>query len=82
MPSQRRAGARLMTTLVALASKDALVMGTDSLGTVVRRLVDPVDLLECFDTNNELKLKMDDEGNPLLDSFSTLMEEAQAVPYN
>lgn len=71
-----------MTTLVALASKDALVMGTDSLGTVTRRLVDPFDLLECFDSNDNFKLKLDDHGNPLLDSFSILIEQAQAVPYN
>ena len=71
-----------MTTLVALASKDALVMGTDSLGTVTKRLVDPLDLLDCFDADDDLKLKVDDEGKPLLDSFSTLMEQAQAVPYN
>ena len=71
-----------MTTLVALASKDALVMGTDSLGTVTKRLVDPFDLLDCFDTQDDFKLKSDDNGTPLLDSFSKLMEQAQAVPYN
>ena len=71
-----------MTTLVALASKDALVMGTDSLGTVTRRLVDPLDLFECFDPKDDFKLKVDDQGKPLLDSFSTLLEQAQAVPYN
>ena len=71
-----------MTTLVALASKDALVMGTDSLGTVTKRLVDPFDLLECFDPTDDYKLKVDNQGKPLLDSFSTLMEQAQAVPYN
>ena len=71
-----------MTTLAALASKDALVMGTDSLGTVTRRLVDPLDLLECFDPKDDFKLKVDDQGKPLLDSFSTLLEQAQAVPYN
>ena len=71
-----------MTTLVALSSKDALVMGTDSLGTVTRRLVDPLDLLECFETKDDFKLKVDDQGKPLLDSFLTLMEHAQAVPYN
>ena len=71
-----------MTTLVALASKDALVMGTDSLGTVTRRLLDPFDLLECFDSKDNFKLKVDDEGKPLLDNFSILMEQAQVVPYN
>lgn len=71
-----------MTTLVALASKDALVMGTDSLGTVTKRLVDPFDLLDYFDISNEFKLKVDDEGKPLLDSLLTLMDQAQVVPYN
>ena len=71
-----------MTTLVALSSKDALVMGTDSLSTVTRRLVDPFDLLECFDPKDHFKLKVDDQSKPLLDNFSILMEQAQAVPYN
>ena len=71
-----------MTTLVALASKDALVMGTDSLGTVTRGLVDPFDLFEFFDIDNGFKLKVDDQGKPILDSLLTLMEQAQSVPYN
>ena len=71
-----------MTTLVALASKDALVMGTDSLGTVTRRLLDPLDLLECFDPKDNFKLKFDDQGKPILDNFSILLEQAQLVPYN
>ena len=71
-----------MTTLVALSSKDALVMGTDSLGTVTRRMVDPFDLLECFDPDNDFKLRVDDQGEPLLDSFSSILEQAQVIPYN
>ena len=71
-----------MTTIVALASKDALVMGADSLGTVTKRLVDPLDLLDCFDLDDNGKLKLDEDGKPLLDSFSVLMEQTQPVPYN
>ena len=71
-----------MTTLVALASKDALVMGTDGLGTVTKRLVDPFDLLEYFDIGNDFKLKVDNEGKPILDNLLTLMDQAQVVPYN
>ena len=71
-----------MTTLVALASKDALVMGTDSLATVTRPLVDPLDLSEFFDADNEFSIKLDDQGKPLLDSLLTIMEQAQSVPYN
>ena len=57
-------------------------MGTDSLGTVTRRLLDPLDLLECFDPKDGFKLKIDDQGKPMLDNFSILLEQAQAVPYN
>ena len=71
-----------MTTLVALASKDALVMGTDSLATVTRPLVDPLDLSEYFDADNEFSIKLDDQGKPLLDSLLTIMEQAQSIPYN
>ena len=71
-----------MTTLVALASKDALVMGTDSLATVTRPLVDPLDLSEYFDADDEYRIRLDDQGRPILDSLLTLMEQAQAVPYN
>ncbi len=71
-----------MTTLVALASKDALVMGTDSLATVSRLLVDPLDLSEYFDANDEFRMRVDDQGKPLLGSLLTVMEQAQSVPYN
>ena len=69
-----------MTTLVALASKEALVMGTDSLGTVPRLLVDPRDLLRYFDSEDHLKLGED--GRPLLDNFGDVIEQAQTIPYN
>ncbi|MCY4151390.1 MAG: hypothetical protein OXE94_04035 [Aestuariivita sp.] len=71
-----------MTTLVALASKDALVMGTDSLSTATKWLVDPSDILSYFDDKNDFKLKVDDQGKPLLDNFSVLTGQAQAIPYN
>ena len=53
-----------MTTLIALASKHALVMGTDSLGTQIKQMIDPTDLLEYFDPENGFSLQTDDEGNP------------------
>lgn len=42
-----------MTTLVALNTRDALVMGCDSLGTVTKRLVNPFDLMNYFDPDND-----------------------------
>ena len=57
-------------------------MGTDSLATVTRRLVDPLDLSEYFDANNEFKIRVDDQGKPILDNLLSIMEQAQSVPYN
>ena len=71
-----------MTTLVTLASKDVLVMETDSLSTATKWLVDPSDVLNYFDDKNDFKLKVDDQGRPLLDNFSVLTGQAQAIPYN
>lgn len=71
-----------MTTLVALNTRDALVMGCDSLETMTRRLVDPFDLKEYFDIQKDFRLKVDSEGKPLLDEFSRIYNKSQIVPYN
>ena len=47
-----------MTTLVALATKDALVMGCDSLASETTRLIDPFKLLEYFDSDKNFELKL------------------------
>ena len=71
-----------MTTLIALASKHALVMGADSLGTLTKPMVDPLRLWEYFDPDNGFKLQLDEAGNPLLNSIGQLVEETEHVPYN
>jgi len=72
-----------MTTILALASKHALVMGTDSLGTETRQLVDPMTLIEkYFDPAKKFVLRRGNDGEPVLDSIFTLMDEAEQVPYN
>lgn len=72
-----------MTTLVALATRDALVMGCDSLGTVTRELVDPFDLIkQFFDPENEWKLKTDEQGKPILEKFDQIYKKAQTIPFN
>ena len=72
-----------MTTLVALATKDALVMGCDSLGTVTLDLVDPSDLIrDFFDPKNEWKLKTNGEGKPILKEFNDIYKKAQTIPFN
>ncbi len=72
-----------MTTLAAIATKDALVMGCDSLGSVTRRLVDPFQLInDYFDPDNDYKIKLDTDGKPLLQDFSDIYGKAQIVPFN
>lgn len=53
-----------MTTLVAIATKDAIVLGCDSLGTVPKYFIDSIDLLPFFEKGNG-KIRKDQEGNPL-----------------
>lgn len=71
-----------MTTLVALATKDALVMGCDSLGTVTKNLLDPLDLLDHFFDPKDGKLKVDEQGKPILKEFYDIYGKAQEVPFN
>ena len=49
---------------------------------MTRHLVDPLDLIKYFDSKNDLEMKLDDEGKPLLSSFLAVFEQAQSVPYN
>lgn len=71
-----------MTTLIALNTRDALIMGCDSLGTVTRRLIDPFDLTEYFEDDGDFHIKLDEQGQPLLSDFSKISGRAQHVPYN
>ena len=71
-----------MTTLVTLASKHCLVMGADSLGTTTRRLVNPFELSEFFDSKNDLKLTTGDDDKPILTDLFQLIAKAKHIPYN
>lgn len=72
-----------MTTLVVLATKHALVMGADSLGTTTRRLVNPTRLVgKYFDPQDQFKLRLEPNGAPVLKQISQLFEESENVPYN
>ncbi|MCY4351698.1 MAG: hypothetical protein OXC45_01165 [Gemmatimonadetes bacterium] len=68
-----------MTTLIAFSTKDVIVMGCDSLGTVSRTMVDPYELFQYFD--EEGKLKRDDNGEPLLSNFWKQIHP-QNIPYS
>ncbi len=69
-----------MTTLVALATKDALVLGCDSLGSVTKNLIDPVDLIDFFDVDKDFKLKLDRDGKPLLRAFDDVYNVSKSIP--
>lgn len=71
-----------MTTLAALSTKDALIMGCDSLGSVTKKFVDPFDLLDFFDPNDNFKVKVDSNGVPILGSFNEIYDKSQIIPYN
>ena len=71
-----------MTTLIALASKHAVVVGADSLGTQTRSMLDPFQVAKYFDPDNELKLRLNPDGTPMLTDFPQLYEDTEPVPYN
>lgn len=72
-----------MTTLVALSTKDVIVMGCDSLGTVSREMIAPEDLLQYFDLDGEGKIKTDENGKPLLSNFwDHIYSHKQNIPYS
>ena len=69
-----------MTTLVALSTKDSLVMGCDSLGTVTNPSVNPWDLRDFFD--DQFNLRIDSDGNPLLNNFKQIYAKMEEIPYD
>jgi hypothetical protein len=71
-----------MTTLAAIVTKDALIMGCDSLASVTVPMVDPFALLNYFDPDKEFEIKIDETGKPLLKNFHILYDYAQSLPYN
>ncbi len=70
-----------MTTLAAIATKDALVMGCDSLGSITAYYVDPARLMSFFDAENG-NLRLDEYGKPLLENASAVWGMAEILPYN
>jgi len=72
-----------MTVLVALATKDALVLGCDSLGTIPKVLVDPFALIsEFFDSKNEWKLKIGTDGKTILQNVDDIYKKVRYVPFD
>lgn len=71
-----------MTTLVTLATKDAVVLGCDSLATSTRLLIDPYRLIKFFNHESDFKLRVDEDGQPLMKHVDDLMDCAMSVPYD
>lgn len=72
-----------MTTLVALATKDAIVLGCDSLSTKTHDLINPISLLRYFDPEDNFNLKKDTHGNPILKDFwADIWSQRQDIPHS
>lgn len=71
-----------MTTLVALATKDSVVMGCDSLATISKPLVDPLSLVGKYFDQETLEILVDEDGASKLKSLVDILSIAQQVPYN
>jgi 20S proteasome alpha/beta subunit len=70
-----------MTVLIAVNTPDAIVMASDSQGTITRRFIAPENLSDYFDKDNGCKLKVGDDGQPLLDTWSKIAGRFMEVPY-
>ncbi len=70
-----------MTVLIAVNTRDAIVLGADSLGTVTRQFVSPDDLAEFFDLQNGRGLRTGADGRPLLDAWSRIACRAVELPF-
>ncbi len=71
-----------MTTIVALASKHAVVMGADSLATQSKEMVETSRLYEYFEPDDEWKLKLGRDGDPILKNVWDVTSRAEHVPFN
>jgi hypothetical protein len=69
----------MMTVLIALVSKDSLVMGCDSLGSQTNLLLNPLNLADYFEQNNGT-LKIGADGKPLLKTITDLWAKTTAIP--
>jgi len=69
-----------MSTLVALSTKDALVLGCDALESRSRRIIAPADLLEFFDPDKDYQLKVDKDGEPVIKSFHDVYSKSVSIP--
>ncbi len=70
-----------MTVLIAVNTRDAIILAADSQGTVTRSLLDPKDLTGFFEVDNGGKLRTGSDGRPLLDTWSLIESHAMDLPY-
>ncbi len=66
-----------MTTIVTFATKDVIVMGSDSLGTASRPVIDPVKLYSHFDKEGNLKTDLKN-----FNFWKDVYSDREEVPYS
>ena len=67
---------------MTFSTKDAVVLGCDSLATTTRQLVNPLALWEYFDEEDGYSLRRGPDGEPVLKDFRQIFDLAQSVPYD
>jgi hypothetical protein len=67
---------------VAINTRDAIIMGADSLGTVTKQMIDPDDIAEYFETSDGFKIRSGPDGAPLLDNWSQILDKTRSIPSN
>lgn len=70
-----------MTVLVAVNTKDAIVLATDSQGTLTRTIIEPDGLSSFFELDNGRRMKIDSEGQPALDTWARVTSQTAEMPY-
>jgi hypothetical protein len=70
-----------MTTTISLPTRDCIVIGCDSLATSSQVVVNPFKLLQAF-FSDDGKLRVDDNGSPVLDNAQKLVAFTEPIPVN
>ncbi len=78
-PGCRRSLAELVTTVLSLAARDFIVVGCDSLATTSTKLVHPYDITSVY-FEPDGKLKVDADGQPLLQRAQQIWEKSNDRP--
>lgn len=70
-----------MTVLIAVTTRDAVIMAADSQGSVTRPILNIKDLSEFFESDKDRRLRTGGNGQPVLDTWSQIAANSLEIPY-